>query len=117
MLTILGFVPARRPGHHDVRGVGKTGLGLGNEEIEDNVRCARRADHGQLRPDLPVLAILASAVASLQTTFLPVARTMLSMGSYKAFPGEVRRDQPPLPVADLRCARRGHCDGRVLPRV
>ena len=32
------------------------------------------------------LAVLASSVASLQTTFLPAARAMLAMGAYGAFP-------------------------------
>jgi len=32
------------------------------------------------------LAVLASSVASLQTTFLPAARCMLAMGAYGAFP-------------------------------
>lgn len=35
---------------------------------------------------LLLLAIFASAIASLQTTSLPAARTMLAMGTYGAFP-------------------------------
>lgn len=40
------------------------------------------------------LAIPTSAVASLQTMFLPAARTMLSMGSYKAFPDRFAEISP-----------------------
>ena len=40
------------------------------------------------------LAVLASSAASLITTFLPTSRTMLAMGTYRAFPRQVR-DHPP----------------------
>ena len=33
------------------------------------------------------LAVLASSASSLQTTFIPAARTMLAMSYYKALPG------------------------------
>ena len=76
-------------------GVGTDGLGLGNENNSENV-------FGALAD--PVLdrwgglllfaAILVSSIASLQTTFLPVARTMLAMGSYGAFPKKVAEISP-----------------------
>ncbi|WP_454788855.1 APC family permease [Mycolicibacterium lutetiense] len=68
-------------------GIGEEGLGLGNPEHEDNVFAAL-ADPvlGNWAGPLLFLAILASSVASLQTTFLPAARAMLAMGAYKAFP-------------------------------
>ena len=68
-------------------GVGDAGLGLGNPDNEDNVFAAL-ADPvmGSWAGPLLFLAILASSVASLQTTFLPAARAMLAMGAYKAFP-------------------------------
>ena len=68
-------------------GVGDSGLGLGNEEHADNVFGAL-ADPvlGGWAGPLLFLAILASSVASLQTTFLPAARAMLAMGAYGAFP-------------------------------
>ncbi|RJO70879.1 APC family permease [Nocardia panacis] len=67
-------------------GVREDGVGLGNPHNADNV-FAVLADPvlGPAGP-LLLLAIFASAVASLQTTFLPVARTLLAMGVYGAFP-------------------------------
>lgn len=67
-------------------GVGETGVGLGNPDNADNVFGAL-ADPvlGWAGPFL-YLAVLASSVASLQTTFLPAARAMLAMGAYRAFP-------------------------------
>ncbi|MBS1690944.1 MAG: APC family permease [Actinobacteria bacterium] len=68
-------------------GVGDEGLGLGNEEIADNVfgALAEPVLGGPLHLFL-FLAVLASSAASLITTFLPTSRTMLAMGTYKAFP-------------------------------
>ncbi|MBX7434591.1 APC family permease [Mycobacterium sp. Y57] len=68
-------------------GVGAEGLGLGNEEIADNVfgALAEPVMGGPLHLFL-FLAVLASSAASLITTFLPTSRTMLAMGTYKAFP-------------------------------
>ncbi|MDY6995753.1 MAG: APC family permease [Actinomycetota bacterium] len=68
-------------------GVGTDGLGLGNEEIADNVfgALAEPVLGGPLHLFL-FLAVLASSAASLITTFLPTSRTMLAMGTYKAFP-------------------------------
>ena len=40
------------------------------------------------------LAVLASSAASLQTTFLSPARTMLAMGTYKAIPKRFARVHP-----------------------
>lgn len=68
-------------------GVGDTGLGLGNPETADNVFGALAGPvMGTWFGLLLFLAVLASSAASLQTTFLPAARTMLAMGSYRAFP-------------------------------
>ena len=68
-------------------GVGDEGVGLGNEDNASNV-------FGELA--LPILgspwhlflylAVLASSIASLITTFLPSSRTMLGMASYQALP-------------------------------
>jgi amino acid transporter len=68
-------------------GVGEEGLGLGNPDNSDNVFGAL-ADPvlGRWGGLLVFLAVLASSVASLQTTFLPAARAMLAMGAYGAFP-------------------------------
>ncbi|WP_078290210.1 APC family permease [Mycobacterium sp. D16R24] len=68
-------------------GVGDTDLGLANEENRDNVfGSLANPVLGSWFGPLLLLAIFASAVASLQTTSLPAARTMLAMGTYGAFP-------------------------------
>ncbi len=68
-------------------GVGTEGLGLGNERISDNVFGALAGPVLGSPLDLVLfLAVLASSAASLITTFLPTSRTMLAMGSYRAFP-------------------------------
>lgn len=68
-------------------GVGADGLGLGNEETSDNVFGALAEPVlGRWAALLLFLAVLASSAASLQTTFLPPARTLLAMGSYRAIP-------------------------------
>jgi len=68
-------------------GVGTTGLGLGNEEIQDNVFGALAEPIlGNPLHLMLFLAVLASSAASLITTFLPTSRTMLAMGIYRAFP-------------------------------
>ena len=93
VLTILGTYLLVGLATMMYAGVGKTGLGLGNEEIEDNVFGALAEPiMGSFGQIFLFLAILASAVASLQTTFLPVARTMLSMGSSpRSAPATCRR--------------------------
>lgn len=68
-------------------GVGTKGPGLGNPDTADNVFAALA--HPVMGPVLGVLlfvAVLASAAASLQTTFIPVARTVLAMSAYEALP-------------------------------
>ncbi|MCM6771997.1 APC family permease [Nocardia sp. CDC159] len=68
-------------------GIGDSGVGLGNPANADNVFGALAEPVlGRWGGPLLLLAILASSVASLQTTFLPAARTMLAMGVYGAFP-------------------------------
>ena len=68
-------------------GVGTEGLGLGNEEISDNVFGALAGPILGRPLDLVLfLAVLASSAASLITTFLPTSRTMLAMGVYRAIP-------------------------------
>lgn len=76
-------------------GVGEEGLGLGNPENSENVFGAL-ADPvlGHWFGPLLYLAVFASSVASLQTTFLPAARAMLAMGAYKAFPARFAEVSP-----------------------
>lgn len=68
-------------------GVGTKGLGLGNDDNADNVFGAiAEPIMGHWLSLLLFLAVLASSAASLQTTFLPPARTLLAMAEYKALP-------------------------------
>jgi amino acid transporter len=68
-------------------GTGEEGLGLANPDIADNVFGALAAPvMGEPWNLLLFLAVLASSTASLITTFLPTSRTMLAMGTYRAFP-------------------------------
>lgn len=76
-------------------GVGETGLGLGNPDTADNVFGALAGPvMGEWFGLLLFLAVLASSAASLQTTFLPAARTMLAMGAYRAFPVKLAEVHP-----------------------
>lgn len=76
-------------------GVGEEGLGLGNPDNSENVFGAL-ADPilGDWFGPLLYLAVFASSMASLQTTFLPAARAMLAMGAYKAFPARFAEVSP-----------------------
>jgi amino acid transporter len=75
-------------------GIGTGGIGLGNPETADNVFAALAEPVlGGLAIFL-FLAVLASAASSLQTTFLPAARTMLAMSYYKAAPERFSRVHP-----------------------
>ncbi|MGW0731449.1 APC family permease [Streptomyces sp. NPDC002851] len=76
-------------------GIGEEGTGLGNPDTADNV-FAVLADPimGSGFGMLLFLAVLASAAASLQTTFIPVARTALAMGTYQAFPESFAKVHP-----------------------
>jgi amino acid transporter len=68
-------------------GVGTDEYGLGNEKIAHNVFGALAEPVlGNPWHTLLYLAVLASSVASLITTFLPSSRTMLGMATYKALP-------------------------------
>ncbi|MUL49376.1 APC family permease [Mycobacterium sp. CBMA293] len=76
-------------------GVGTEGLGLGNKDNAENVFGALAYPvMGNWGGPLLLLAVFASSVASLQTTFLPAARTMLAMGTYGAFPKKFAQISP-----------------------
>ncbi|MFE9622735.1 APC family permease [Streptomyces sp. NPDC006527] len=73
-------------------GAGTDGLGLANPETSDNVFAALAGPvMGGALGVLLFLAVLASAAASLQTTFIPVARTVLAMATYEALPPSYAR--------------------------
>ncbi|WTL36158.1 APC family permease [Nocardia sp. NBC_01503] len=68
-------------------GVGDTGIGLSSPDTTNNVFGAlARPVMGGAGELLLFLAVLVSAIASLQATFLPAARAMLAMGTFKALP-------------------------------
>jgi amino acid transporter len=75
-------------------GISRTGVGLNNPDTADNV-FATLAEPvmGGLGTFL-FLAVLASSAASLQTTFLSPARTLLAMGTYNAIPKRFARVHP-----------------------
>ncbi len=76
-------------------GAGEEGVGLGNPETSDNVFAAL-ADPvlGGALGLLLFLAVLASSASSLQTTFIPAARTILAMSTYKALPDTLAAIHP-----------------------
>ena len=70
-------------------GNGESGVGLGNPDTADYVFAALAGP--VLGSGLGIalfVAVLASSASSLQTMFIPAARTLLAMSVYRAFPGE-----------------------------
>lgn len=68
-------------------GVGETGLGLRSDATQENVFAALATPIMGGGLDLLLFgAVFASAASSLQTTFIPAARTMLAMSVYQAMP-------------------------------
>jgi amino acid transporter len=65
-------------------GLGSTGLGLGNPQTRENVLAELAVPVMGPFAILMALAVLASAAASLQATFVSPARTLLAMGHYRA---------------------------------
>lgn len=75
-------------------GIGTGEFGLGNEDIQGNVFFALA---GPVLGPLAVLvsiAVLSSSAASLQSTFVSPARTLLAMGHYGALPSTFARVSP-----------------------
>ncbi|MFE4977764.1 APC family permease [Kitasatospora sp. NPDC056651] len=87
MVTLVGSYLLVAIASQMFAGVGSTGNGLGNPATADNVFAAlARPVLGSPWSILLFLAVVASAAASLQTTFIPVARTLLAMSAYRAVP-------------------------------
>jgi amino acid transporter len=88
-------------------GVGAEGLGLGNEETSSDVfGVLAQPVMGQWPSLLLFLAVVTSSLASLQTTFLPPARTLLAMGEYQAIPTRFAHVHPRFQIpsyATLAC--------------
>jgi len=75
-------------------GIGTGELGLGNADIQGNVFAALAGPVMGPFAILLSLAVLSSSAASLQSTFVGPARTMLAMGHYKAFPSRFANISP-----------------------
>ncbi|WP_127843044.1 APC family permease [Actinomyces wuliandei] len=75
-------------------GLGEEGIGLGNPQIQDNVFFALARPVLGPFAILISMAVLTSSAASLQSTFVSPARTMLSMGHYRALPTRFARVSP-----------------------
>ena len=86
-----------RPPPRRSRGIGTTGIGLGNPDNADDVfsvlgqRRVRQSAVGSFAVHLLILMVLSSAAASTLTTILPTARTTLSMAVHKAIPAKFAR--------------------------
>ncbi|WEP00350.1 amino acid permease [Streptomyces sp. FXJ1.172] len=78
-------------------GVGTSGIGLGNTQNSDDVLSGLGEavfgshDTGLLLSRLLILMVLTSALASAETTILPLARTVFSMAVHKALPSRFAR--------------------------
>ncbi|MER5767605.1 APC family permease [Streptomyces sp. NPDC001985] len=95
MVVLVGAYLATGVAAQMAVGSGEKGLGLANPDTSGNVFAALAGPI--MGPGLGVLlfvAVLASAAASLQTTFIPVARTVLAMSSYEALPPSCARVHP-----------------------
>ncbi|TGA86234.1 APC family permease [Streptomyces sp. MZ04] len=95
MVVLVGSYLATAVAAQMVVGSGTKGLGLANPDTSDNVFAVLAGP--VMGPTLGILlfvAVLASAAASLQTTFIPVARTVLAMSTYEALPKSYARVHP-----------------------
>ncbi|TNM60059.1 APC family permease [Streptomyces sp. NP160] len=75
-------------------GTGDTGHGLNNPELQDNAFSALAGPVLGPAAALVSLAVLTSSAASLQSTFVSPARTLLAMGHYGALPAWFGRVHP-----------------------
>lgn len=75
-------------------GVGTTGLGAGNPENQESIFAVLSGPVMGPLALLMSLAILSSSAASLQSTMVSPARTLLAMGYYKALPQSFSKISP-----------------------
>ncbi|MFE0103349.1 APC family permease [Streptomyces sp. NPDC059009] len=95
MAVLIGSYLATGIAAQMAAGTGSKGLGLANPDTSDNVFAVLAGP--VMGPTLGILlfvAVLASAAASLQTTFIPVARTVLAMSAYEALPASYAKVHP-----------------------
>ncbi len=91
VLAIMGVYVAAAVATIAYAGVGDTGLGTGNPDNQGSIFAALAAPVMGPFALLMSLAILSSSGASLQSTFVSPARTLLAMGYYGAIPGAFSR--------------------------
>jgi len=89
-------------------GIGTEGLGAGNPENQESIFAALARPVMGPFAILMSLAVLSSSAASLQSTFVSPARTMLAMGHYRALPASYGRISPRFRSPGLRHGGRGH---------
>ncbi|UYQ76967.1 APC family permease [Glutamicibacter sp. JL.03c] len=75
-------------------GVGTTGLGAGNPENQESIFAVLAGPVMGPLAMLMSLAIMSSSAASLQSTMVSPARTLLAMGYYKALPSRFAKISP-----------------------
>jgi amino acid transporter len=75
-------------------GIGTTGLGAGNPENQESIFAVLASPVMGPFAILMSLAILSSSAASLQSTLVSPARTMLAMSYYKALPSGLSKISP-----------------------
>jgi amino acid transporter len=86
VLALLGFYLVTTMALQAFAGVGGTGIGLGNGNNSDVLGVVSRAAVGNWFGTLMDLAVLTSAAACLTAAIVPTARSVLSMGAYRAVP-------------------------------
>lgn len=94
VVTIVSIYLFVTVGSMAFAGLGTTGTGLGNPEIQENVFFALSGPVLGPAAVLMSMAILSSSAASLQSTFVSPARTMLAMGHYGALPRKFAQISP-----------------------
>ncbi|MGL4859112.1 MAG: APC family permease [Enterobacteriaceae bacterium] len=75
-------------------GIAADGTGLANPQITENVFAALATPIMGPFAIMLAVAVLCSSAASLQSTFISPARTLLAMGHYKALPARYATIQP-----------------------
>ncbi|WP_411732601.1 APC family permease [Paeniglutamicibacter sp.] len=94
VLIIMGIYMAISLAVIAYAGVGETGLGAGNPENQESIFAVLAGPVMGPFAILMSLAILSSSAASLQSTLVSPARTLLAMGYYKALPETFGRISP-----------------------
>lgn len=94
VLIIIALYMAVSLGVIYYAGIGTEGLGAGNPENQESIFAVLSGPVMGPLAILMSLAILSSSAASLQSTLVSPARTILSMGYYKALPEKYARISP-----------------------